>query len=182
MAVSILSIFPHPPPVTVRISASSSSSTSPPSPLLATFPGTMVLVVTVATHPRDKLENSPRWYCPARNRRAEQNRRAINIRTPWPIASTHHSLSPRSLYYADFSTLAVYRSDTRCFPTPSLSFFLFFSPLPFFLSFFLHRIRARNENEAGNLWSHVRGLGLRDCFFSTGRFLEERRVSSRRWS
>lgn len=81
VAVSILSIFPHPRVEFLR-RRRRRRSTTPPSPPAATFPGTMVLVVTVATHPRDKLENSPRWYCPARNRRAEQNRRAINIRTP----------------------------------------------------------------------------------------------------
>jgi len=49
-----------------------------------------VLAVTVATHPDDKLENSPRWCwrsearLPQRltNGKPKQNRRGINMRTP----------------------------------------------------------------------------------------------------
>lgn len=79
---------------------------------------TSVLVVTVATHPDDKPENSPRWcWRPGAapptcaNGKPKQNRRGINMRTPWPIDSAHHT--PSDLFITQNSFFARLRTLAR---------------------------------------------------------------------
>lgn len=71
-------------------------------------------VITVATHPDDKLGEFatpvPATPTCCADGKPKQNRRGINMRTPWPIDSAHHTPSDlfitRNFFFARLRTSA----------------------------------------------------------------------------